>query len=311
MKEFLKSIFYDLYNTFHHFGSVKDEFRLVLNYHHIVPHEQMERNLLFGYSHSTSAFESQLRWLHKAFGPFQNLEEGGLTLTFDDCSMHTYEQVTPLLDKYGIEAHFFVAESSIGGIMWIDEYFLWLSYVPTGTYNVLDTEIKISNDRSRLNAHSFLWSRLVSGLNKESILKALNEAYNFNRFETRKEQLKKRLCVINKIQIADLISRGHRVGFHSKSHTLMSRISGDELASELVIEEAQLFNSQAFAIPFGDRSAYNPQVIEKIKLAGFHPILLNHAELFSSELIGRLNLPNTSSENEVRYHIQRYLKNCK
>ena len=165
---------------------------LVLNYHHIVPAELMEPNLLFGYSHSIENFEKQMEWLLKHYEPLSEpSKEGGFMVTFDDCSLATFENATPILDKLGIKGHFFIVEEALDQILWIDKYFCWISYVPFDTYTLNKTTFTITTDSDRKTLHSLLWKMIASGMPAGQLIELMNNSYAFKELSDIQLKLKK------------------------------------------------------------------------------------------------------------------------
>ncbi|MEX1015003.1 MAG: polysaccharide deacetylase family protein, partial [Candidatus Paceibacterota bacterium] len=199
IKVFLKDQYFALLNIFdgddlfYQLGKP-----LILNYHHIIPDSRVENNLLFGYAHSTTSFESQIKWLAQHFRKSQDFDtQNSFVITFDDCSQHTFELALPVLEKYGMKAYFFMVENTIGTTIWIDRYFFWLSYAPTAKYHLFDKEYTLDNHKSRIAAHHKLWSLYESNIEYSEILDEMEKAYPFSNLETDSNRLEKRLNTLS------------------------------------------------------------------------------------------------------------------
>jgi len=62
-----------------------------------------------------------------------------------------------------------------------------------------------------------------------------------------------------------LLADGHSLGGHSVSHPYLTKISKEDLESEVW----QSIKSSFFAYPFGDKKSYNKHVIGEVKKAGY------------------------------------------
>lgn len=313
VRQFLKNQYYRIRNLVDSSTSelVQTE-NIILNYHHIVPDEVCDSNLLYGYSHKLSSFRAQMEWLSDRF---QNStlfgDKNSFVVTFDDCSVHTFEQALPVLEEFGLKAYFFVVERDLGKPLWVDQYFFWLSYVPAGTYNILGRNFNIADNKSRLRTHLELWTRYEREVNSTEMLKALENAYSFKEFSALISTHHKRLTTIGTEHIASLKSQGHFVGFHSRSHERLSILGTDKLQRECSIQDVSLFNCETFAIPYGSPDDYNDQVLNQIYANGFEQILLNHPAKPCGGIFGRINLPDTGNVHAIEFHTRRYLNAIK
>ena len=158
---------------------------LILNYHHIVPNSMVEHNLLYGYSHTTSSFESQIEWMSARFKNSLEFEDkNSFVITFDDCSIHTIDQALPILTKYKVQAYFFVVEDRIGKSIWIDDYFFWLSYVPNGPYRLFNRNYNLIDQKSRLELHQDIWEIYQNTASNQSILFEFDAQYSFSKLKS-------------------------------------------------------------------------------------------------------------------------------
>lgn len=309
IKANLKSVLYKCVNFWALSRPTIDNPALILNYHHILPSESIDNSLLNGYSHSTKSFTAQMKWLTNKYHRSTNFDDkNSFIVTFDDCSVSTYEEALPILDAYNLKAYFFIVENRLGTSLWIDDYFFWLSYIPESNYILFNKKFNISSKDTRLKTHLFLWRQYESGATSTEILHQLNHAYSFDNLKPLKKKLHKRLTTINKDQVQSLIQRGHMVGFHSQNHELLSLLDENALLNECRTKLNHLYNCNVFAIPFGDISSYNNHVLNVIRSMNHEHILLNHSTKPSNTTYGRLNLPDTHDTDIIEYRTRRYLK---
>src|ERR1035437_6373861 len=109
-----------LYFLLYYFGAIYLFYFLnrrkqrILNYHHILPDNVIENNLIFNYSHSISSFRSQLGLLTKRFTPTIKLKQkNGIMLTFDDGAINNFNYALPVLNEFNIKAYFFMLENQV------------------------------------------------------------------------------------------------------------------------------------------------------------------------------------------------------
>jgi peptidoglycan/xylan/chitin deacetylase (PgdA/CDA1 family) len=293
-------------------GALSNSPALILNYHHIVPNNTPMHSLLYGYSHRQSSFESQLIWLSTNLKYSTDFDAPqSFVITFDDCSMSTYKLALPLLNKYGIKAYFFVVESDLGNILWIDKYFAWLSYVPKGNYKINDQSFKISDFDSRMRTHYALWKMLPHEFSIDQMLLRMDELHDFEQLFALLSDHKDRLHTIDVEEISRLKNDGHFVGFHSQKHQQLSTLSSEKLVLECSPRHREYYNCNTMAIPFGGPSDYNEVALQELKRQGFEHILLNHPAHARDNVYGRLNLPDTASKHEIRYKVSQYLNEIK
>jgi peptidoglycan/xylan/chitin deacetylase (PgdA/CDA1 family) len=307
IKSLGKQVYFNLLSAFATKDVIAKQETLILNYHHIIPDEEIENNLLFGYAHSKSAFHIQMGYLSSIASSALTFDAPkAFVVTFDDCSMSTFKHALPILDEFGIKAHFFIVEDMIGRSLWIDDYFLWISYVPFGTYTICDKTISIKSHTDRMIAHHSLWKMISDGTHPDLILDAMRVEYTLpiNLIL----RLTDRMNTIGKEQIDWLKSNGHKIGFHSRTHALLSSIQKEVLSFECKPKDPTLFSERVFAIPFGWPEAYNERVINELKQNNYEAILLNHALPPSKGLFGRLNLPDTNHKSEIHWVIRQHLK---
>lgn len=305
----LKELFYRAQNMISPLkGALSNSPALILNYHHIVPNNTPMHSLLYGYSHRQSSFESQLIWLSTNLKYSTDFDAPqSFVITFDDCSMSTYKLALPLLHKHGIKAYFFVVESDLGKMLWIDKYFAWLSYVPNGNYKINDQSFDISDFQSRMQTHYALWKMMPHECSIDQMLLRMDELHAFELLLTSLSDHKDRMQTIGVDEISTLKEGGHFVGFHSQKHQQLSALSSEKLVLECSPRHREYYNCNTMAIPFGGPSDYNEVALQELKRQGFEHILLNHPAHAIDNVFGRLNLPDTTSKPEIRYRVSNYL----
>lgn len=277
---------------------------MVLNYHHVIPDDLFEHNVLFGYAHRKSSFETQLKILSSQFGFAHEFGGRGCIISFDDGIINNLTIAAPLLSKHKIRAYFFCVEDHIGSNspLWIDQFYLWFSYVPDGDYLINGTHYKLSDHQSRMNASQQLWTWFCAEKpSSEQLLQILEEAYSFDSLKDEIKLHELRLRPMSAHELNELKQAGHFIGFHSRSHKVLSHLTGEALDKE-VCSTSDQYNTRAMAIPFGTESEINSEVMQSLQAKGYSPILLNEMQS-SFDGIPRLNLPDTCDKYEIHAYL--------
>lgn len=108
--------------------------------------------------------------------------------------------------------------------------------------------------------------------------------------------------------VKEIVNRGHEIGNHSTKHPDMTKLSREQMASELTITEEKIFKLTnkkpiLFRPPFG---AYNDSVIQVARELGYYPIQwdidsLDWKELGVEPVIDRV-IKNVGSGSIVLFH---------
>jgi hypothetical protein len=277
---------------------------MVLNYHHVIPDNLFEENLLYGYAHKRSSFETQVEILSKKYGFSDQFGVKNCVITFDDGIINNLTEAVPALAKYKVKAYFFCVEENIGSqeSLWIDQFYLWFSYIPKGTYVFEGTEMAIGDHPSRLAASLMVWQWFCQiKPSSADLLSKLDDIYPFQALESVSKKNALRLKPMNQKELNDLVNSGHYVGFHSRTHQVLAHLDIEALQKE-VTPTTGIFNTSAMAIPFGTENEINQTVMEVLKSIGHSPILLNEMKSAFTG-IPRLNLPDTSNKYEIHSHL--------
>jgi peptidoglycan/xylan/chitin deacetylase (PgdA/CDA1 family) len=273
----------------------------ILTYHHILPDDLIENNLVFGYTHSISSFKAQLKVLVKRFQCVTDFgKKNTAVITFDDGVLNNYIYALPFLRQYNIKAYFFIVDSLVGNqdLLWSEKWVLWLSQVPYGKYTIGGIEISIRNEEDRMTAHTKLWRYLTKHYDeRDKIIGAMEQSYSFEHLQEYVKNKSHRFSSMSEKEIELLKQEGHFIGAHSVYHDILSLQNKDELERDcLHIKQSTRYNTRAFAIPFGGDSHITNTVISILEQYEFTPVLVNEVSPKYTQCLGRINLPNTSNK---------------
>ncbi len=311
----LKKIFYFLsYWTgiipFFYFLNRKKQ--LVLNFHHVLPDNEVYDNLLYGYSHKLSVFEKQIEIIEKKFKTGLHFNTNEAVITFDDGAKNVYRYALPVLERYRIKAHFFIIDYFISNpqeLLWVDKWFLWLTFVPPGNYSIAGQKITLTED-NRAQVHIQLWDFLRENyFLKDQILNEMNTIYRFDNFSNFVKKNKYRFSFINSTEINILMSKGHKIGHHSYTHDVLSLLKKEDFLKQLDIQfENKIYNSNIFAIPFGLKKDISNEIFDAIIAKGSKYVLYNYykRENFDYRKVYRINLPDIDNKYVIHAYLSRF-----
>jgi len=232
-----------------------------------------------------TAFEAQIRYfastakfitLQDYLDHIENrkpLSNKCIVVTFDDGYKDNLTIASPILQKYGVPATFFIATGYINTdhMKWEDQLSCWVrrSNAETVSLNLPSGEVsfKIDNEKNKFRAINAL-VKVLGSLNKSEREQALHEL---------REQLNVKLTDEADVmmtwddarQLADI--QGYSVGSHTVTHQHLTRIPPEEARWELTNSKAQLEKEigrpvTLFSYPKGD---FNDAVIAAVQNAGY------------------------------------------
>ncbi|MFP3982487.1 MAG: polysaccharide deacetylase family protein [Desulfurivibrionaceae bacterium] len=196
-----------------------------------------------------------------------------IALTFDDGYLDNYQEAKPILDKYGVEATFFVPVQPIdsGKVYWWDhlydvfrrnfeDFTLWLEKFQIGS-EVLEMQ-------GKGNAVDLCARNLVRRLNsmtleqRENILQAMNSEFG--------AYTGKRL-LMSWQEIRRLEKDGFEIGSHTVSHVPLTDLSIPRAEQEIskskyLLAEKVSSGVQGFCYP---RGQFNPELADLVRNAGY------------------------------------------
>lgn len=238
MSSFVNNFIYifQLYKLF----STKD--KVVLLYHRVNNEELIQDYYLKGIFVSETNFENQMSYLSKS------KQKEKIVITFDDGYKDNFEYAIPILDKYNIQAIFFITISFIDGLshQWIDilNNYATSKNLSMDEFRNLSVKIKTMDIQER---ELFLETLEISQLNNDS-------AMNWKNIKA--------------------IQNKHIVGSHTLNHPNFKNETQETISEQLsetkkILKEKLDFEDIYFAYPDGDIGLYKEFIENKLKDLGY------------------------------------------
>jgi hypothetical protein len=181
---------------------------------------------------------------------------------------------------------------------------MWFSYVPEGSYSVLDQRLDITTAASRSACWRVIWQQIVADYScLERLVTSIDAAFPFGKLPIDPRLKALRFEAVTLQQTADLISKGHRIGCHSYEHDVLSHLSRAALESDFARCESEMdrvFNCDFYCYPFGGPIEVTEREQAMCRMSKFRRAFMNVQSTPSSlapdeYALPRLSLPNTTN----------------
>jgi peptidoglycan/xylan/chitin deacetylase (PgdA/CDA1 family) len=260
---------------------------LYLPYHHLVSNERLPHiDHLYPYKNETQ-FIKDLDYLLKHFSPIEIQEvlnclnenrpipKNSFLITFDDGLREVHDVVSPILEKKGVPAVFFLNTAYIDNKRLFYRFKISLLIDELMKNSSSPSYLKIYNDALQCDA---LQSKTIINKLKripqadENILDKIASEIGFS-FENYLQTIQP---FLNSGQIESLLKKGFSIGGHSVNHPYYPSLTLDEQINETVeclhsLNENFSLKNKLFAFPHSDK---------EITQSFFDNINVNRVELF-------------------------------
>jgi len=157
-----------------------------------------------------------------------------LCITFDDGYIDNYTNAVPILESFNIKASFFIATlGTQRGFLWNDELAHTLIKTTNNNLQFLNKSYDLSSEQLKANTYLDLVSFLKTqpNIKRDNYLATLREI--LGEYSTPR-------CMMNAKQLNALQQKGHDIGAHSHTHSILSYQDTDTAFSEISESVTQL-----------------------------------------------------------------------
>jgi peptidoglycan/xylan/chitin deacetylase (PgdA/CDA1 family) len=260
---------------------------VILAYHRVLPAGSDDLSFTQpGMYVMQETFETQIRYLTRHYRlvalddllarPFDRT----CAITFDDGWLDNYEYAFPLLKKYGVPATIFIATGQVGTGRWPwpDRICYYIHNAPAGRFAEALASALPSNRANRDNGGGLPADRHLAAEQVVQRLKALEHDLLDQvmtqvdcDFADLNAKLHQKRPWMNWDEVVEMSAAGIVFGSHTRSHVILTRVSGAEARVE--IQDSRLDLSArldkpttAFCYPNG---AYDPELVRMVSDAGY------------------------------------------
>jgi peptidoglycan/xylan/chitin deacetylase (PgdA/CDA1 family) len=302
-------------------------------YHYVRPVENSELRYL-----SVDDFDKQLDWLSANVGDFisrenwENAKQGapqkGVLLTFDDGLKDHFSHVLPILQRKNLFAIFFVNTQPLLSPVVLAVHMTHLLLSTGKSREILDlfTDLLPKKIWRKIEAGTAAnaYSKQLDTDNNKSIKKLVN--YLFDEFNTQEilegvcekilgksiEQIS-RNWYLSVDEVLQLHDSGMKIGSHSVTHRLLSKLSPAEMyaeleSSKLLLEEITDSRVDEFCYPYGGERSYTNlthRYLDMLDYSVAHDV--NPKPIAKSDFETRFSLPRFDC-NDFPFGIAQSLK---
>ncbi len=303
MKKKLLKIFYftlSKFCVFKFFYWVNRNKQIVITYHNIIPDYLFDNTVHLGMSHSQSVFEKQIEHIKKRFHP---ITEKKILITFDDGYKNQFEISASILNKYNLKGTYFITFKLLieQFTLTVDRMMQWISYVPMGSYKILNRVYEI-NDSNRQGIASHIYVKLLGNFQMwDTIETELDQAYPFEDLKIDPELKRLRFDAMCEEDLINLASNGHTIAAHSWDHKPLSTMSMTQQKRDFALSKKyadRYCNSSWYSYPYGGKDEVSQETAKICEEYGFTAGFMNISDfsdwknIKKEYRITRFSLPN-------------------
>lgn len=268
----------------------------ILTFHNVLPDDLFRPGIANGVSNRLSDFELIIDECAKRFKFSTDLSDASMiTITFDDGYRNQYSTAFKALQKREIPAYLFVA-GEVNNVLTIDKLLHWVAevpieYIPGG--NRLQYWVKD------------IWPRFMSDSERRglSVFEALNDIYPYDKIldGLPMDYKRERLSGISTEGLDEMRSAGWKIGWHTRSHYPLAKLSASELREEL--DSPDEFRNVCLSYPYGNPVEVGKEALTIAEELGYPYAVSNTNEAKPS----RFFLPRMSvlpDKDKYRLHFQ-------
>ena len=277
----------------------------IITFHNVLPDEVMKETPSVGCLETASAFRKKIDEVAKRFGFSTDLgDPRTATITFDDGTLNECEVAGEILREKGIPAYIFVAgdviDATPGGALVTDKILVWNRFAPDEAVREVFGAVVPRNElwvkyvqpayrEDWQNRGKKFLARLEAVCSVESLLAQLPQ-----------EWVRLRMSGVTTAQLADLRSRGWKVGWHTWSHYPLGML--DAAAKRQELDSPAEYRDVALCYPYGDIGAIGEESMRIAEEYGY-PCALSNDPDYSPHRGRYFRLRMALPENKYELHM--------
>lgn len=272
----------------------------IIAFHNVLPDEMFREGVANGVSNRLSDFKKIVEMCKRRF-PIDTamFNARSLTITFDDGYHNQYEYAFKTLRELGVGAYVFVSGNTKNGALTIDKLLHWVSEAPI--------EYIPNGDRAAYWEYE-IWPKFLkdSKTKGEEVLRELDSIYPYEKVlaSLPEDYKRERLTGISEEEFKEMRANGWQIGWHTKSHYPLAKLSESQVRDELVSPKE--FRSTCLSYPYGNPCEVGEKAIEISKEFGYPCAVANTNEAVH----GRYFLPRMALSSD-KYLLHFELSGCK
>lgn len=244
----------------------------------------------------------------------EEIPDNTVIITFDDGYRDNYDIALPILSEFNLPAVVYVVTDNIdsGQPFWFDVLSYALLRAPNGCLSILDGQhsFDISEENRKSLRRSF--GDLVRTLSDQERVRALRELVDYSKCRSDIDALER--TVLTWPEVSELQSAGIEIGSHTVTHPFLTRLSDQQLRSELMdskscIESAIGAEVRSVSYPTGGKAYYDERAVKLAAECGYQfAVSYEHNALpYSHEI--RFEIPRIHVELDVGQELfEAYIK---
>lgn len=249
-------------------------------------------------------FVTTFKELAELIAANEEIPTNSVIITFDDGYRDNYDIALPILSEFNLPAVVYVVTENIdsGQPFWFDILSYALIHAPNGVLNILDGHhtFDISNDNRKLLRRSF--GDLVRTLSDPERVQAIRELVDYSKRHAEIEALER--MVLTWQEVSELHSAGIEIGSHTVTHPFLSRVSNEQLNSELIDSKRRIESVigspvVSLSYPTGGKAYYDERALKLASACGYQfAVSYEHNALpYSNDV--RFEIPRIHIELDV------------
>lgn len=291
-KDIYKLLYYSFFRTFGIYQYSRYNNRdkpIVLTYHGVLP-KILNHQTDYEYRNfvTVEQFEDQVCFLLRKYRPLRVSDfyngnsklNRGFLITFDDGFRNNYSYALPVLQKYGVQAVFFVTTNFIGS-----REFLWTEQV---THLIQKTKKKVLEielgkgysfqlnsvlDKERASRAIRNNLKRQTPLNRKKILEQMKFQLNDIELTINRDD-EERYLFMNWEEVRDMAETGQVIGSHTHTHPILSTLDEEESFRELKQSKEAIENHinkpcLVMSYPNGEENDYSILQKKQLKILGY------------------------------------------